>query len=275
MEKSIILTADVLDILFEYRNKSYGAYDLRKSYNKRMVYGLGGTFFLCLLFIVGTIVANAKKTDHANDVITNIELQNFKQEETKPEPPPVPPPKQEPPKVAIATLTPPKIVRDEEIKPDEEIKEVEKLENTKIGTVNQAGVDDDGVVAPPVEKSPRVAEAPKVEEDIDKIWITVQRAARFAGEMEGWRKFLERNLNSDIPSQNGAPPASYTVIVSFIVDRSGAISDVRAENDPGYGTKAEAMRVIQKSPRWEPAEQNGTTVIYRHKQSITFQVKEE
>ena len=89
------------------------------------------------------------------------------------------------------------------------------------------------------------------------------------------KKFLERNLNSDVPNENGAPLASSTVVVSFVVDRTGSLSDIKAENDPGYGTKAEAIRVLQKSPRWKPAIQNGREVIYRHRQSITFRVSEQ
>lgn len=78
-----------------------------------------------------------------------------------------------------------------------------------------------------------------------------------------------------MPAENGAPPAKYTVVVSFIVSKTGDISEESAENDPGYGTKAEALRVITKGPKWKPAVQNGTNVIYRHKQSITFVVSEE
>ena len=65
------------------------------------------------------------------------------------------------------------------------------------------------------------------------------------------------------------------MFVTFIVDKTGNISDVQAENDPGYGTKAEAIRVIKKGPAWIPAIQNNHKVIYRHKQGITFQVKDE
>jgi protein TonB len=65
------------------------------------------------------------------------------------------------------------------------------------------------------------------------------------------------------------------VIVSFVVDKTGMISDVQAENDPGFGTKAEAIRAIRKGPNWIPAEQNGRKVIYRQKQSISFRVSEE
>jgi len=59
------------------------------------------------------------------------------------------------------------------------------------------------------------------------------------------------------------------------VDKTGGISEVKAENDPGYGTKDEAVRVIKRGPNWKPAVQNGRNVIYRHKQSITFMVSEE
>jgi protein TonB len=177
--------------------------------------------------------------------------------------------------VEITKFTPPKIVKDEEVKEDDEIKEVEKLEDTKIGSINQEGAKDDGIVAPPVESGTGVVEAPKVEEDYDKVFTVVQIAAEFPGGLPAWAKYLERNLNRDLPVENGAPPGKYTVIVSFIVSKDGSISDVVAENDPGYGTKAEAVRVITKGPKWKPAVQNGRNVIYRHKQSITFLVSEE
>jgi protein TonB len=59
------------------------------------------------------------------------------------------------------------------------------------------------------------------------------------------------------------------------VARDGRISDVKSENDPGYGTKEEAVRVIQRGPNWKPAVQNGRNVIYRHRQTVVFQVSDE
>ena len=275
MDINKILSADILDILFDGRNKQYGAYDLRKTYSKRITYALVGTMVICLLLVVGSIIANSTKKSKAEIVIAEVILENVKEEKKPEPPPPPPPPKQEPPKVEMAKFTPPKIVKDEEVKPDEEIKEVEKLEDTKIGTINQEGAKDDGIVAPPVEKGSGVVEAPKQEEDYDKVFTVVQIAAEFPGGLPAWTKYLERNLNRDLPVENGAPPGKYTVVVSFIVSKTGDISDVTAENDPGYGTKAEAIRVITKGPKWKPAVQNGRNVIYRHKQSITFQVSEE
>jgi len=276
MDVSKILSADILDIIFEGRNKSYGAYDLRKTYNKRITYALIGTLIICALLVISSVVANSSKKKAVEMIAQDVNFENMKQEEKKPEPPPPPPPpKQEPPKVEITKFTPPKIVKDEEVKEKDEIKEVEKLEDTKIGTVNQEGTKDEGIVAPPVETGTGKVEAPKQEEDYDKVFTVVQIPAEFPGGLPAWTKYLERNLNRDLPVNNGAPPGKYTVVVSFIVDKNGGISEVQAENDPGYGTKEEAVRVIKKGPSWKPAVQNGRNVIYRHKQSITFQVSEE
>lgn len=275
MDINKIQSADILDILFDGRNKEYGAYDLRKTYNKRIKFSLAGMVLICILMLVGSLIANSTKKAAGPLVVADMELTKVNEEKKPEPPPPPPPPKQEPPKVEMAKFTPPKIVKDEEVKPEEEIKEVEKMEDTKIGTINQEGAKDEGVVAPPVEKSTGVVEAPKAEEDYDKVFTVVQIAAEFPGGLPAWTKYLERNLNRDLPVENGAPPGKYTVVVSFIVSKTGAISDVVAENDPGYGTKAEAIRVITKGPSWKPAVQNGRNVIYRHRQSITFQVSEE
>ena len=276
MDINKLQTADILDIIFDGRNKEYGAYDLRKTYNKRLRNALFATIGICLLLLVLSIIANSAGKEKQQVMVQDMSLENMKNEEKKPEPPPPPPPpKQEPPKVEITKFTPPKIVKDEEVKPDEEIKEVEKLEDTKIGTFNQEGAKDEGLVAPPVEKSTGVVEAPKVEEDYDKVFTVVQIPAEFPGGTSAWIRYLERNLNRDIPVENGAPPGRYTVVVAFTVSKTGAISDVAAENDPGYGTKGEAIRVITKGPSWKPAVQNGRNVIYRHKQAITFVVSED
>ncbi len=275
MDVNKIMTADVLDIIFDGKNKEYGAYELRKTYNQRITRALLGTLIIILLAVGGNMLANRTGKTKTELIVQDVSLENVKQEEKKPEIPPPPPPKQEPPKVEITKFTPPKIVKDEEVKKDDVIKEVEKLEDTKIGTINQEGAKDEGIVAPPVEKGTGVVQAPKQEEDYDKVFTVVQIAAEFPGGVGAWAKYLERNLNRDLPVENGAPAGKYTVVVSFIVAKDGRISEVVAENDPGYGTKAEAVRVIQKGPNWKPAVQNGRNVIYRHKQSITFQVSEE
>lgn len=100
-----------------------------------------------------------------------------------------------------------------------------------------------------------------------------QKAPHFPGGEIVWNKYLDRNLGKTVPLKNGAPAGTYTVVVSFIVDKSGSLSEVNAENDPGYGTKEEALKLIKKGPKWVPAEKDGQKVIYRHKQNIEFVVK--
>ena len=98
----------------------------------------------------------------------------------------------------------------------------------------------------------------------------VEDEPRFPGGDIGWRKFLERNLNSTTPISNGAPVGTYQVTMEFLVDENGDISEVKALNNPGYGMAQEAVRVFGKSPRWQPATFKGKQVAYRKRQSIDF-----
>src|ERR671921_74977 len=140
MEQNKILTADILDIVFEGRNKEYGAYDLRKTYQRRLIIAVVAMVSVCLIIFLGTILANFVAPKKQTQILVqDVQLADVRQEEKKPEPPPPPPPKQEPPKVEITKFTPPKIVKDEEVKPEEKPPEQEKLEDTKIGIINQEG----------------------------------------------------------------------------------------------------------------------------------------
>lgn len=275
MEKKHNERNDILEILFADRNKAYGAYELRVTYNKRMKRALSGMFLFCLLFTVGSILANAKDKNK-KQVYVGPEVQLTKIIEPPPEEIKPPEPKIEQPKTATEILTPPKIVIDELVKDEEIMKPVDDYADVKIGLQKIEGTADVGIVEPPVEVSTGIGKGIKSKDDeLENKFISVQIPASFPGGYEEWNRFLQRSLNSDIPTENGAPAGAYTVIVSFLVDTEGKVSDVKAENDPGYGTKDEAVRVIKRGPKWVPANQNGKAVIYRHKQSITFKVTEQ
>jgi protein TonB len=280
MEISKILSADLNDIVFDGRNKLYGAYNLRKTYPRRLEEALLITVALSMAIIGVPRLFVKSPLSETQLLVKDVSLEDLKQpEEKKAElPPPPPPPKQEIPKVEISKFTPPIIVKDAQVKEDDEIKEVSKLADTKIGTINQEGAKDEGVVtAPPVEvRGTAVIAAPKEQaEDYDKVYTVVEIPAEFPGGKEAWQKYLERNLNSTLPVDNGAPAGRYVVTLSFIVDKNGSISNVQAENDPGYGTREEAIRVVKKGPNWKPAVQNGRNVTYRHIQNIVFVVAEQ
>ena len=102
--------------------------------------------------------------------------------------------------------------------------------------------------------------------------IIVQIPTEFPGGQKGWVNYLENNLDSDLPVRRGAPAGKYSVIVSFLVDKEGNITNVKAENNPGYGTMEEAVRIIKDGPKWTPASENGVSITYRHRQAIVFMI---
>lgn len=99
--------------------------------------------------------------------------------------------------------------------------------------------------------------------------------AVFPGTIVDWRNFLRNNFDERVPYFNSAPIGRYKVIVRFIVDVDGTISDVMAETNNGYGMEKEAIRVIKISPKWIPGKVNGVPVKTRLYQPFTFVVNEE
>ena len=274
MDANKILNADVLDIIFEGRNKSYGAYDLRRSYNRRLGKALIITASVLLLVFVGSIFANfITKGDKTEIDVVDTQMAEIKKEEPLPPPPPPPPVPPPPPEIKQVQFVPPKVVKDEEVKPDEKIEEI--VEEAAISTKTVESDNTVQIVQAPVEdKGTQVVEVPKTEDDENKIFNKVEVEAEFPGGNSAWVRYLKNNLDANTPVDNGAPEGTYQVIVRFIVSRDGSISDVVAETKFGYGMEAEAVKIIKKGPKWTPALQNGRNVNAYRRQPITFVVSE-
>ena len=281
MDANKILGADLVDLIFDGRNKSYGAYELRTGYNKRLRNALLLTVAFALLILLLSFISSLDLGSKKGQVqIKEVQLEEIKQDEPLEPPPPPPPKPPEPPKVEMAKFTPPKVVKDEDVKEDEKPPEVEKLEDTKIGNVNQEGAKDEGIVAPPVESS--VIDAPK--DDYDKIFTKVEIDAEFPGGTNGWTRYVTREIERNIDELQD-DGRSGTVVVLFIVDNQGAVSEVRALpcGEAGVGNclppnskLAEiAVNAIRKGPKWKPAVQNGRNVKAYRRQPVTFQLAEE
>src|SRR5882762_6129904 len=115
MEIKKIMDADILDIIFEGRNKDYGAYDLRRSYNRRLIKALMSTAFILILLFTGYFLSGMKTHETKKPMaIADIDLNQIRQEQ--PDPPSVPPPKVEPIKVQMTQFTPPQIVKDQDVR---------------------------------------------------------------------------------------------------------------------------------------------------------------
>ncbi len=104
---------------------------------------------------------------------------------------------------------------------------------------------------------------------------TFIKSAAFKGGHKGWKTYLETHLKGDLPGKKGAPVGRYTVYVYFTVNEKGELSNFYTSNDPGYGTKEEAIRVLKKSPNWSPAIKYNVPNTERECQQVTFVVSEK
>ena len=273
MDINKILSADILDIVFEGRNKQYGAYELRKTYDSRIKKALLVTGGLIVLIFLGSIFANIIGKNKTEQIeVLDTQMAEIKKNDVPLPPPPPPPKAPPPPEINQIKFTPPKIVKDEEVKADEKIEEIKEdqvISNKTVESDNKVAI----VQAPVEDKGTQVVEAPK-SDDEDKIFTKVENEAAFPGGEAAWRRYLEKNLNASTPVDNGAPEGTYQVIVRFIVSKDGSISDVQAESKHGFGMEDEAVKIIKKGPKWTPALQNGRNVNAYRRQPITFVVQE-
>lgn len=268
MEPNKILSASLLDLVFDDRNKEYGAYELRFTYPDRIKRSLVFVFVISGLALGGMALANklkpadVQRPDHTDVTLTVVDLD-------KPEviPPTPPPKKQDPPVARTEQYTPPVITDDSKVENPPPTND--DLAKAVISTETKPGVDADGPLEVKdidgqtgimIEKSPESKEP----------FRAVEIEAKFIGD---WPKFLFRNLNGNVPVDNEAPPGKYTVLVEFVVDLDGSVSNIVALTNHGFGMEQEAIRVIKKASKWEPAFQNGTHVKAYRRQPITFIVE--
>jgi protein TonB len=275
MEISKILTADVLDIIFEGRNKSYGAYELRKSYRRRLVLSITVMLSIILLLLGGYALANMdRKESLAREiVIPDTELKVLTPEEKVEPPPPIKTPP--PAKVEMKQFTTFKIEKDEKVKPEEAPPPNEELEDVKIGSVNQEGLKDEGIVAPPVDNGNAgvTAIVKKEEPDYNTIFTKVEIDAKYPGGTAAWARYLNKNLQPNIPQEAIDNAISGRLEIKFVVDTLGNVSDVEAISGPKELWEM-GVKVIKKSGKWEPAIQNGRKVKSYKRQPIIVTIEE-
>lgn len=107
------------------------------------------------------------------------------------------------------------------------------------------------------------------------IFERVEIEAAYPGGDKAWIRFLQLNLDAGVPAKKKAPVGVYTVVIQFVVDKDGNVSDIKPLTKHGYGMEEEVVKVLKKSSRWKPAVQDGRKVRAYRKQPVTFQVSEE
>ena len=107
-------------------------------------------------------------------------------------------------------------------------------------------------------------------DSITKLYTTVDQEAMFPGGPDAWRKYLQKNLKINLPVKNGVPDGKYQVMAKFIVSIDGTIADIHCITKFGFGMEEEVIRIIKKSPNWEPALRYGRKVNSIKTLPVTF-----
>ena len=276
MAKIDLISNEWADIVFQGRNKVYGAYQLRRSTGKRNIWAMVFVAAVAAVTYLGLAAYNSyqaaqKAKFEAEMEASLIETKKDAKVEKKTETPKVEQvQKVEKVKSSIA-FTPPVIKKDSEVKPEEEMKTQDELKETKtaIGAFDVKGNDDaDGTVLKAVEKIAE-PEPPKHEEEQNKIFEVVEQQPQFpGGSVNGW--LADHIKYPVVAAENGI---SGRVVVQFVVERDGSVSQVRVVRGVDPSLDKEAQRVISSMPKWIPGKQNGQAVRSRFTVPVTFRLQ--
>ena len=276
MAKIDLIPNEWADLVFQGRNKVYGAYQLRRGTSKRNIVSMIFVAAVAAVAYLGLAAYNSYQEAQKAKFEAEMEasLLDAKKEakvEKKTETPKVEQvQKVEKVKSSIA-FTPPVIKKDSEVKPEEEMKTQDELKETKtaIGAFDVKGNDDaDGTLLKAVEKIAE-PEPPKHEEEQNKIFEVVEQQPQFpGGSVNGW--LADHIKYPVVAAENGI---SGRVVVQFVVERDGSVSQVRVVRGVDPSLDKEAQRVISSMPKWIPGKQNGQAVRSRFTVPVTFRLQ--
>lgn len=275
MNTSQMPKPDFLDILFNSRNKDYGAYDLRRRYDRRVrnaVAGMAGIVLLC----VGayTWASNSKAAENVvKPVIFEApDMLELPPEEKKFTPPP-PRAVEPPPQAAAAKHVTIKIIEDDKVNPEDEMKTMEELKDVAISTKDIIG--EPGGAENPFEGVPEgtgVIEVPEVKEK-EEFPTFVEMMPEFPGGEKAMYAFLNNHMR--YPHMASESGVEGTVFVKFVVNVDGSITHVETTGRKvGAGCEEEALRVIRKMPKWKAGRQNGRNVAVWYNVPIRFKLNQ-
>jgi len=253
-----ILHADILDILFENRNKAYGAYALRKNYNHRLQWALGVS--LTLAFLLSITNMKERKSDNKRiSIVPGITLRSVDPPKFKKVDPPKP--KIDPPRKTIAYTDQIKIDPDKTEMPDKN-----QLLTADISTRTVQGIPSTDTVQRNDENKSKESRNDKKNNDGGDFHATTSDA-QFPGGKEAFAKFLTKNLITPGELEAGEKKI---VLVRFMVDANGSVSKTEVLQSDGDDYSREVIRVLAKMPKWVPAMQNGTKVATWFTQPVSF-----
>ena len=260
LSKFDLYRSEWLELVFNDRNKEYGAYDLRKHYAGNLAKAIGITFFSIAAILTSYAVF------HRYYPITPV---------IPPDAPPivvtlmpnVPPKPTTTPKAQSAPTVknPPMVASPDPV--SQPPVTIDEFKGKDIGPVTSKGKDDGKIDIPSVTPGTGTSTAPKVDDGIHDTGGLDIMPEPYGGEA-AWSKFLSKNIH--YPSQAIDAGTQGKVWISFIIEKDGHLSNIVVERGPGHGLDDEALRVLKLAPAWKPGKQNGQSVRVKYTIPISF-----
>ena len=278
MAKIDLISNEWADIVFQGRNKVYGAYQLRRGTGKRNIWSMVFVAAVAAVAYLGLAAYNSyqaaqKAKFEAEMEASLIETKKQANVEKKTEAPKVEQvQKVEKVKSSIA-FTPPVIKKDSEVKPEEEMKTQDELKETKtaIGAFDVKGNDEAGGTVLKAVEDIATPEPPKQEAEQNKVFDVVEQQPQYPGGMGALNQWLGSNIKYPVmAAENGIEGR---VVVQFVVERDGSVSGVHVVRGVDPSLDKEATRVVSAMPKWIPGKQNGSAVRVKYTVPVTFRLQ--
>lgn len=278
MAKIDLISNEWADIVFQGRNKVYGAYQLRRGTSKRNIWAMVFVAAVAAVAYLGLAAYNSyqaaqKAKFEAEMEASLIETKKQAKVEKKTETPKVEQvQKVEKVKSSIA-FTPPVIKKDSEVKPEEEMKTQDELKETKtaIGAFDVKGNDEAGGTVLKAVENIATPEPPKQEAEQNKVFDVVEQQPSYPGGMGALNQWLASNIK--YPAMAAENGIEGRVVVQFVVERDGSVSGVHVVRGVDSSLDKEATRVVSQMPKWIPGKQNGSAVRVKYTVPVTFRLQ--
>ena len=267
------------DIMFENRNKEYGAYVLRRQTTARNIKSIIAVLIIFALVMVYMVAKNAyddyQKAHMAQTQVTELTALQEQKKEAKVERKEIV--KQEKVEQVVEKVkssikfTAPVIKKDDEVRPEDEMKSQDEIMNSKVavGFANVIGNDESGEVLKA--KEVLVTEPVKPKEEENKVFEVVEQMPSFPGGMAALMAYLQKSIKyPPVAEENGIQGR---VVCTFVVERDGSVTDVRVAKSVDPSLDKEAVRVVSAMPKWIPGKQNGQSVRVKYTLPVTFRLQ--
>jgi protein TonB len=260
MKKQETSTPKMDEIVFEKRNKNYGAYILRKMYNKQVSKALLLSVAILIAGLAYPVVSTYYAKNGGKYIWTETGVEIMRTDKAPVEPPVIPPAPPDASEIQNQVrFVPPQIVEgevpDDGFLPMDELNKISKNILIDVSPEIEAEKQPD-IIAEPIEKQ--------------ETFITAEEMPSYPGGNAERQKFLAEAIQ--YPSQAVENGIQGTVYVQFVIDSKGNITEVKIMRGIGGGCDEEALRVIKMMPQWHPGKQNGKSVRVLYNMPVSFKL---